>query len=70
VLLAAVQVAVKCVAVRSESEFINFLREVECLAAVRHPNVVPFLGAVLQVGQDSFWFLSNYCPWTSTALTC
>jgi hypothetical protein len=44
------QVAVKCVTVRSETELLNFLREVECLAALRHPNVVPFLGAVLQVG--------------------
>jgi hypothetical protein len=39
------------VTVRSESELLNFLREVECLAALRHPNVVPFLGAVLQVLQ-------------------
>lgn len=39
--------------VRSEAELLNFLREVECLAALRHPNVVPFLGAVLQVGASS-----------------
>lgn len=43
------QVAVKQVLVRSETELLNFLREVECLAALRHPNIVPFLGAVLQV---------------------
>lgn len=43
------QVAVKQVLVRGETELLNFLREVECLAALRHPNVVPFLGAVLQV---------------------
>lgn len=48
--LLACQVAVKCVSVRDETELLNFLREVECLAALRHPNVVPFLGAVLQVG--------------------
>lgn len=43
------KVAVKVVSIRSDSELLNFLREVECLAALRHPHIVPFLGAVLQV---------------------
>lgn len=43
-------VAVKCVRVSSATELTNFLREVEVLAGLRHPHVVPFLGAVLQVG--------------------
>eukprot|EP00878_Enallax_costatus_P039869 GHUV01045797.1.p1 GENE.GHUV01045797.1~~GHUV01045797.1.p1 ORF type:complete len:441 (+),score=116.28 GHUV01045797.1:347-1669(+) len=53
------QVAVKQVLVRSETELLNFLREVECLAALRHPNVVPFLGAVLQ-DQGRCWLISEY----------
>jgi hypothetical protein len=52
-LLLRLQVAVKCVTVRTDTELLNFLREVECLAALRHPNVVPFLGAVLQVRVSS-----------------
>lgn len=55
------QVAVKCVTVRSEAELLNFLREVECLAALRHPNVVPFLGAVLQ-DQGRCWLISEFMP--------
>jgi hypothetical protein len=42
-------VAVKRVRVGSDTELVSFLREVECLAGLRHPGVVPFLGAVLQV---------------------
>ncbi|GBF89363.1 hypothetical protein Rsub_01935 [Raphidocelis subcapitata] len=54
-------VAVKKVRVASESELVNFLREVECLAALRHPGVVPFLGAVLQ-GSGRCWLLAEYMP--------
>lgn len=43
-------VAVKRVRVGSETELVSFLREVECLATLRHPGIVPFLGAVVQVG--------------------
>lgn len=63
------QVAVKCVAVHSETELINFLREAECLAAVRHPNVVPFLGAMVQVGRCQQQPLTAPSLCTSTALT-
>lgn len=37
-------VAVKCVRVGKESEASSFLREVACLAAIRHPNVMQFFG--------------------------
>jgi hypothetical protein len=42
-------VAVKRVRVETEVELGAFLREVECLSGLRHPGIVPFLGAVLQV---------------------
>jgi serine/threonine protein kinase len=45
----------------------NFLREVGCLAAVRHPHVVPFLGAVLGEGPTELWLLSEYMPGGSMA---
>jgi hypothetical protein len=43
-------VAVKRVRVETDVELSAFLREVECLSGLRHPGIVPFLGAVLQVG--------------------
>ncbi|KAF5827897.1 hypothetical protein DUNSADRAFT_18555, partial [Dunaliella salina] len=39
------KVAVKCVRVSQAVEQLSFLREVEALSSVRHPNVLPFLGA-------------------------
>lgn len=44
------QVAVKVVQIGSHTELLNFLRELEALANLRHPNVVPFCAAVLEVG--------------------
>lgn len=56
------QVAVKVVQVGSDTELLNFLRELECLAHLRHPNVVPFCAAVLEVrcGAGCLWFV--HCP--------
>ena len=39
------QVAAKSVRVAQASELFNFIREVEALALLRHPHVLPFLGA-------------------------
>jgi hypothetical protein len=38
------------VQIGSHTELLNFLREIEALANLRHPNVVPFCAAVLEVG--------------------
>lgn len=40
-------VAVKTVRVGKESEASSFLREVACLAAIRHPNVMQFFGELV-----------------------
>ena len=37
-------VAVKCVRLSRDSEATSFLREVATLAALRHPNILPFYG--------------------------
>lgn len=55
------KVAVKCVRISSETEMTNFLREIETLSAVRHPHVVPFLGASIRP-PDSFWLISEFMP--------
>lgn len=54
-------VAVKHVMIGSDTQLSTFLREVECLSGLRHPAVVPFLGAVLQ-GQDKCWLIAEYMP--------
>uniref|UniRef100_A0A7S0UPE4 Protein kinase domain-containing protein n=1 Tax=Polytomella parva TaxID=51329 RepID=A0A7S0UPE4_9CHLO len=54
-------VAVKCVRVSCAKELTSFLREVETLSLIRHPNVVPFLGACLEP-PNRFWLLSEYLP--------
>lgn len=46
----SLQVAVKVVQIGSATELLNFLREIEALANLRHPNIVPFCAAVLEVG--------------------
>jgi serine/threonine protein kinase len=45
---AVVQVAVKCTRPpESTAEAVNCLREIECFASVKHPRVLPFLGACM-----------------------
>ncbi len=41
------------------SELTNFLRELEALSALRHPHVLPFLGAVM-LGDSHFWLLTEF----------
>ncbi|KAI8468611.1 MAG: kinase-like domain-containing protein [Monoraphidium minutum] len=43
-----------------------FRREVEALSRLRHPNVVPFIGAVME-GPDRCWVVTEFMPGGSLA---
>lgn len=45
----------------ASSEAINFFREIECLAAVKHPNVLPFIGACLADAEHCF-LVTEFMP--------
>ncbi|KAJ9522065.1 hypothetical protein QJQ45_005114 [Haematococcus lacustris] len=53
------EVAVKVVHVAHEAALLNLLREVEVLAAVRHPCVLRFLGLGV-AGPAQFWLLTEF----------
>ncbi|KAG2501716.1 hypothetical protein HYH03_000217 [Edaphochlamys debaryana] len=53
------KVAVKIVRLRHAAELTSFLREVETMSYIRHPNVVPFLGACL-TAPDKLSLLSEF----------
>ena len=53
-------VAVKRVRVRSDADAASFLREVEILSGLRHPNVFTFVGAAL-VPPDACYLISECC---------
>lgn len=53
------QVAVKCVRVSQASEQLSFLREVEALSSVRHPHVLPFLGACM-LDVQQYWLVTEF----------
>lgn len=53
------EVAVKCVRISKATELTNFLREIDALSHIRHPHVVPFLGAVLEPPQKC-WLISEF----------
>jgi serine/threonine protein kinase len=53
------QVAVKCVRTKNSREFLSFCRELEALSALRHPHVLPFLGACLS-GPNGFWLVTEF----------
>jgi serine/threonine protein kinase len=53
------QVAVKHVRVKDEQELTSFCRELEVLSGVRHPHVLPFLGAHFK-DPDEFWLVTEY----------
>ncbi|CAD7696151.1 unnamed protein product [Ostreobium quekettii] len=55
------QVAVKCVSVQNKEDMISFLWEVEALAGIHHPNVLPFLGACI-IAPTTFWLVCEYMP--------
>ncbi|GBF90534.1 hypothetical protein Rsub_03530 [Raphidocelis subcapitata] len=54
-------VAVKRVRIESDVELASFLREVECLSGLRHPGIIPFLGAVVK-DEEHCWLVSEYMP--------
>ncbi|GFR48878.1 hypothetical protein Agub_g10820 [Astrephomene gubernaculifera] len=54
-------VAVKVVRLRHAAELTSFLREVESMSYIRHPHVVPFLGACLSA-PDRLSLVSEYMP--------
>lgn len=53
--------AVKCVSPHSDDEGVNFVREVEALAQVRHPNVMAMYGACVEP-PDRCWIVCEYLP--------
>eukprot|EP00983_Pelagomonas_calceolata_P132902 1161915-Pelagomonas_calceolata.AAC.4 len=53
------QVAVKCVRVSQATEQLSFLREVEALSSLRHPHVLPFLGACM-LDLEHFWLVTEF----------
>mmetsp|Transcript_37408 Transcript_37408/g.105586 ORF Transcript_37408/g.105586 Transcript_37408/m.105586 type:complete len:408 (-) Transcript_37408:364-1587(-) len=55
------EVAVKQVRVSTPEEAMCFLREVEAMSSVRHPCVLPFIGAVLSP-PDATWILADWMP--------
>jgi serine/threonine protein kinase len=56
------QVAVKsAVAPETSIEALNVLREIECFSSVKHPNVLPFLGACLSDSERCL-LVTEYMP--------
>lgn len=61
-------VAVKVVRVDSPSTAETFLREVEVMAAIRHPNLLPFYGACLLPQRRCCWLVTEYMPGGNLAM--
>ena len=53
------RVCVKCVRVESCQDQVSFFREIEALSALRHPNIVPFVGACLE-RPERCWLICEY----------
>ena len=57
-----VQVAVKCSRPPEETaEAINCLREIECFSTIKHPHVLPFLGACMD-DMDNCLLVTEFMP--------
>lgn len=52
-------VCVKCVKVDTRQDQVSFFREIEALSTLRHPNIVPFVGACIQK-PDKCWLMCEY----------
>ncbi|GMH44888.1 hypothetical protein BSKO_12845 [Bryopsis sp. KO-2023] len=52
-------VAVKAVKIKGREDLVSFLREVEALAALRHPNVLPFFAACIKP-PDKYWLICEF----------
>lgn len=50
------------ITVASASELLNVLREIEALAKLRHPNLVPFCAAVLEVRKTAWCCACSALP--------
>jgi len=54
-------VALKSVRVEARDEIMSFLREVDVMSSIRHPFVLPFIGAVLDPPHRC-WVLTEWMP--------
>jgi len=52
-------VCVKAVQVESQQDQVSFFREIEALSCLRHPNILPFVGACFQK-PDHCWLICEY----------
>lgn len=52
-------VCVKCVKVDSRQDQVSFFREIEALSCLRHPNILPFVGACIDK-PDNCWLVCEF----------
>eukprot|EP00210_Caulerpa_lentillifera_P006312 g6029.t1 len=52
-------VCIKCIKVDTHQDAVSFYREIEALSCIRHPNILPFLGASIN-RPDHCWLVCEY----------